>query len=61
MAPVGCDFGGQDHEGLVAVDHPPQRTVKTKKAVELATLERVSWFNHQQLMWPRSNVPRVDL
>lgn len=30
---------------------------KTKQAVELATLEWVSWFNHHRLMGPLGNVP----
>jgi transposase InsO family protein len=30
---------------------------KTKQAVELATLEWVSWFNHHRLMGPLGKVP----
>ena len=33
---------------------------KTKQAVELATLEWVSWFNHHRLMGPLGNVPPVE-
>jgi transposase InsO family protein len=34
---------------------------KTKQAVELATLEWVSWFNHHRLMGPLGNVPPAEL
>ena len=33
---------------------------KTKQAVELATLEWVSWFNHHRLMGPIGNVPPAE-
>jgi len=33
---------------------------KTKQAVELATLEWVSWFNHHRLMGPLGNVPPAE-
>jgi transposase InsO family protein len=33
---------------------------KTKQAVELATLEWVSWFNHHRLMGPLGYVPPVE-
>lgn len=33
---------------------------KTKAAVELVTLERVSWFNHQQLLEPIGDAPPVE-
>ncbi len=33
---------------------------KTKEAVELATLEWVSWFNHQRLMAPLGYVPPAE-
>ena len=33
---------------------------KTKQAVELATLEWVSWFNHHRLMGPLDNVPPAE-
>lgn len=33
---------------------------KTKQAVELATLEWVSWFNHHRLMWPLGYVPPAE-
>ena len=33
---------------------------RTKQAVELATLEWVSWFNHHRLMGPIGNVPPAE-
>ena len=33
---------------------------KTKAAVELATLEWVSWFNHQRLLEPIGYIPPVE-
>jgi transposase InsO family protein len=33
---------------------------KTKQAVELATLEWVSWFNHHRLMGPLGHVPPAE-
>jgi len=33
---------------------------KTKQAVELATLEWVSWFNHHRLMGPLGYVPPAE-
>jgi transposase InsO family protein len=33
---------------------------KTKQAVELATLEWVSWFNHHRLMAPLDYVPPAE-
>ena len=33
---------------------------RTKQAVELATLEWVSWFNHHRLMGPLGNVPPAE-
>lgn len=33
---------------------------KTKEAVELATLEWVSWFNHHRLLEPIGNVPPAE-
>jgi transposase InsO family protein len=33
---------------------------KTKESVELATLEWVSWFNHQRLMGPLGYIPPVE-
>ncbi len=33
---------------------------KTKEAVELATLEWVSWFNHQRLLEPIGHVPPAE-
>lgn len=33
---------------------------KTKEAVELATLEWVSWFNHHRLLEPIGHVPRAE-
>ncbi len=32
----------------------------SKQAVELATLEWVSWFNHHRLMGPLGNVPPAE-
>ena len=34
---------------------------KTKEAVELATLEWVSWFNHRRLLEPIGHVPPAEL
>ena len=33
---------------------------KTHKSVELATLEWVSWFNHQRLMGPLGHIPPAE-
>lgn len=33
---------------------------KTKAAVELATLEWVSWFNHQRLLEPIGDIPPAE-
>ena len=33
---------------------------KTREAVELATLEWVSWFNHQRLMGPLGHIPPAE-
>ena len=33
---------------------------KSKKAVELATLEWVSWFNHHRLLEPIGNIPPAE-
>ena len=33
---------------------------KTKEAVELATLEWVSWFNHHRLLEPIGHVPPAE-
>lgn len=37
-----------------------RRPWKTKAAVELATLECVSWFNHQRLLESISDIPPVE-
>ena len=33
---------------------------KTREAVELATLEWISWFNHQRLLGPLSHIPPAE-
>lgn len=33
---------------------------KTKESVELATLERVSWFNRQRLLEPIGYIPTAE-
>ena len=33
---------------------------KTRESVELATLEWVSWFNHQRLMGPLGHIPPAE-
>ncbi|KGH28507.1 hypothetical protein P353_15040 [Comamonas testosteroni] len=33
---------------------------KTKESVEFATLEWVSWFNHQRLLEPIGYIPPVE-
>jgi len=33
---------------------------KTRKAIELATLEWVSWFNHHRLLEPLGYIPPVE-
>ena len=33
---------------------------KSKKAVELATLEWVSWFNHHRLLEPIGTIPPAE-
>jgi transposase InsO family protein len=33
---------------------------KTREAVELATLEWVSWFNHHRLLEPIGYIPPVE-
>jgi putative transposase len=33
---------------------------KTRESVELATLEWVSWFNHQRLMGPLGYIPPAE-
>ena len=33
---------------------------KTKEAVELATLEWVSWFNHHRLLEPIGHIPPAE-
>lgn len=45
-----------EHDGLI---HHSDRGA-TKQAVELATLEWVSWFNHHRLMRPLGNVPPAE-
>ena len=40
------------------IDRQPSR--KTKKSVELATLEWVAWFNHHRLLEPIGNVPPTE-
>ena len=38
----------------------PQGSWKTKAAVELATLEWVSWFNHQRLLGSIGDIPPAE-
>lgn len=33
---------------------------KTREAMKIATLERVSWFNHRCLLEPLGHVPAVE-
>src|SRR5690606_16069297 len=65
--PVGSTVGSHDNElaetsnGLYQAEAIDRRSPsKTKQAVELATLERVSWFNHHRLMGPLGNVPPAE-
>lgn len=37
------------------------RPWRSVKAVELATLERVDWFNHRRLLEPIGNVPPAEV
>ena len=46
-------------ERLAEVIHR-RRAWKTKQAVELTTLEGVSWFNHNRLMGPLRNVQPAE-
>lgn len=47
--------------GLYKAEMIHRRTPwKTKEAVELATLEWVSWFNHHRLLEPIGNVPPAE-
>jgi putative transposase len=47
--------------GLYKAEMIHRRTPwKTKEAVELATLEWVSWFNHHRLLEPIGNIPPAE-
>lgn len=47
--------------GLYKAEVIPRRGPwKTKQAVELATLEWVSWFNHHRLIGPLGYVPAAE-
>lgn len=41
-------------------DEPPRILRKTREAVELATLNWVSWFNHHPLMEPLGHIPPAE-
>jgi transposase InsO family protein len=39
---------------------PSPRSLETMEAVELATLEWVSWFNHHRLLEPIGYIPPAE-
>lgn len=46
--------------GLYKAEVIHRRSWKTREAVELATLEWVSWFNHHRLMGPLGYIPPAE-
>ena len=46
--------------GLYKAEVIHRRSWKTREAVELATLEWVSWFNHQRLLEPLGYLPPAE-
>ena len=46
--------------GLYKAEFIHRRSWKTREAVELATLEWVSWFNHQRLLEPLGYLPPAE-
>ena len=52
--------GRDDQRAVQGRTDPPPGPWKTKEAVELATLEWVSWFNHHRLLEPIGYIPPAE-
>jgi hypothetical protein len=54
MSPV------QKHRGEYPSLYVAIESIAIKKSLELATLQRVRWFNHHRLLEPIEHIPSVE-
>lgn len=57
LAEAGIEPSGDSYDNAPAETIHRRVPWKTKEAVELATLEWVSWFNHHRLFEPIGYIP----